>query len=955
MAIDLLNIVQPEKGWFAILGIKAENVRQEIVPTREEADKVIQKFAKAKRDVYFGVAKFKSDASRTKENVQSLQAIWVDIDCGEAKAAVKKKTDRPAGYIDKHAGIQAVQVFCALVGLPKPLLVDSGRGIHAYWPLSEEITREEWSLIANRFRELTVLHNFYVDPAVFEAARVLRVPGTLNYKDTPPNEVKVLSAGAPKKTTPEEFREILGVKVIPKPREMSALGKLLQAAAREEREENVASSFNKIMAKSVKSLGCQQLLDCYTSRAELPEPRWTGALSIAQHCGDRDPAIHKLSKGYEGYDAAATEKKASARVGPHTCTELEKINAGGCEGCPHRGKITSPIVLGYETTKPPVEASEVEVDVEDEEGEVETHTIPEYPLPFYRGDTGGVYQRLQEEEKADIFVYEHDLYVHKRMYDPEMGDVVVMKLHLPQDGVREFVIPNTAVTDINELRKHLSKHGVVCKPKLFPFLVDYILTSIRGLQCKKKAERMRLQFGWADKDSRFIIGDREITAEGIFHSPPSSVTTELAAQMEPTGSFEEWKRIFGMYGGKGHEPHAFAALTAFGSPLLKFLGQSGAIINVIHPVSGTGKTTTLHMCNSVYGHPKGLCSTKEDTYVSKIAILGILNNLPFTVDEITNAKASEFSSLIYSCSQGKGKNRMKASSNELRANNTTWQTITLTSANASFSEKLGVLKSNPDGELMRLLEYKIEGNGLISEEEAKQAFDLDLLENYGHAGDIYIQWVLRNLEEVKATCLRTQSVVDKKLKLTQRERFWSAVVAANITGGLIAKRLGLIDWDMKAIFEWVKAMINDMRYDIKPPTSNVAAVVGDYINRHLQNILAVNDADDLRSSLPPQPLMEPRAELTIRYEPDTQRMFLATKPFREDCVESQINYKETIKELERKGIYLAHTNKRLSKGLKVAAPAVHCIVLDCSGGDFIDVDNYLPDQRPEAGEPEQVK
>ena len=51
----------------------------------------------------------------------------------------------------------------------------------------------------------------------------------------------------------------------------------------------------------------------------------------------------------------------------------------------------------------------------------------------------------EEEPKR---IYEHDLYVVKRMRDPLLGDVVVMKLHLPRDGIKEFVVPNSQVTEI---------------------------------------------------------------------------------------------------------------------------------------------------------------------------------------------------------------------------------------------------------------------------------------------------------------------------------------------------------------------------------------------------------------------------------------------------------------------------------------------------------------------------
>jgi hypothetical protein len=404
-----------------------------------------------------------------------------------------------------------------------------------------------------------------------------------------------------------------------------------------------------------------------------------------------------------------------------------------------------------------------------------------------------------------------------------------------------------------------------------------------------------------------------------------------------------------LYGSPGLEPHAFATLTAFGSPLFKFLGQNGAIINVIHPDSGTGKTTILHMCNSVYGDPARLCAMWDDTLNAKILRLGVMNNLPFTVDEMTNTVPADFSTLAYSMSQGRGKDRVKASANELRANLTSWQSISLCSSNASFYEKLSSLKNSPDGEMMRLIEYKIDYSGAIDVAYAKQMFDHQLKNNFGHAGDIYAKWLVENLEEAKNTVLGIQSKIDKELRLSQRERFWSAVVAANITGGLIAKNCGLLDWDMKAIYKWATQMIISLRADVKPPTSDVMSVIGDYINRHMQNILVVNDNVDRRTAMPTLPTLEPKGELLVRYEPDTKKMFLAAKPFKNDCVKYQVNYKDTLSQLEKKGIFLGTTNKRLSKGMKVVSPGVHCLIFDCASSEFISMDDLVTPESSHAG------
>jgi hypoxanthine phosphoribosyltransferase len=286
---------------------------------------------------------------------------------------------------------------------------------------------------------------------------------------------------------------------------------------------------------------------------------------------------------------------------------------------------------------------------------------------------------------------------------------------------------------------------------------------------------------------------------------------------------------------------------------------------------------------------------------------------------------------------------MKASSNELRKNTTTWQTMSLCSSNASVYEKLNLHKNHPDGEMMRLLEYKIETTDAIPTDYAKQMFDFQLLENYGHAGPIYIQWVINNLEDVKRTLKVVQEKVDRELKLTQRERFWSAKLAANLTGGMIARRLKIIDWDMQRIYAWATSMVFETREDVEAPHISTMAVLGDYLNRNIHNILVVDDGVDSRSNLAPAPLHEPRGALYARFEPDTKRLFLDYKHFREECIMAQINYKEVIKDFKKCGAYIGTTNKRLSKGMAMTTPSVYCIEFDTSVGDFLDMGVFVPE------------
>jgi hypothetical protein len=605
----------------------------------------------------------------------------------------------------------------------------------------------------------------------------------------------------------------------------------------------------------------------------------------------------------------------------------------------HKGQITSPIVLGIEIAE--AEEADNEVVVE-EDGVDQTYRIPEYPFPFFRGKNGGVYLRPKEDEDEPFAVYEHDLYIVKRMHDPDMGETVLFRLHLPHDGVREFTVPLAHVVVKEKLRDALAPQGVAPTGKQVDALLYYVTTFVKNLQYANKAEIMRTQFGWVDKDSKFILGDREITKDGVFYSPPSGVTKAVADLIHPQGDFEKWKEVFNMYAQPGLEPHAFAALTGFGSPLLKFTGMSGAIINVIYPRSGSGKSTTLYMCNSIMGDPHKLASIWKDTFNAKMHRLGVLNNIANTIDEITNTTPMEFSDLSYSISQGRGKNRMKAATNEERTNNTSWQGITLTSANASFYEKLGAAKNSPDGESMRLLEYEIAPNNIIDVAVGKHMFDHQLRENFGHAGEIYVQWLVNNLEEAQALLAKVQARIDKEVQFTSRERFWSAVAACNITGGLIAKSLGLHNYDMAAVYSWLVGMLGEMREDIKPPQSNPATILGEFINAHMNNALVVNGEVDARSNLEAMPQLEPRGELLIRYEPDTKHLYVAAKQFKDFCVEQQINYKGILKDLHQVNVFTEAMNKRMSKGMKVVSPAVRVLKFDTASAEFLQIDALLP-------------
>ena len=108
-----------------------------------------------------------------------------------------------------------------------------------------------------------------------------------------------------------------------------------------------------------------------------------------------------------------------------------------------------------------------------------------------------------------------------------------------------------------ELRKLLSQQGVLLIGKELDHMMFYLITCAKNQQHQFEAEIMRRQFGWADNDSKFILGDKEIGTDTVKFSPPSPVTERLCPYFEPKGTLEEWKKVVSVYNMPNFEPHSY--------------------------------------------------------------------------------------------------------------------------------------------------------------------------------------------------------------------------------------------------------------------------------------------------------------------------------------------------------------------------------------------------------------
>ena len=917
---DFLSLVLPPTGNYCVMGLKGKDKppKQIFVSSVEEINNYADAFVHRGYDAYFALASFTDDSGRTNANAEQLNSFFVDLDCGLGKP-----------YADQSAGLVALKEFIKKTELPKPtVIVNSGRGVHAYWVVEQPLPKAEWKTLAEGLKALCTAQNLHADPAVTaDVARILRIPDTLNFKDIDnPQPVKILLHGP--RVSVEAIREKIvsdELQIAGEPPFKRTIDPTTLALMG-----NYQSRFKTILIKSIQDEGCAQIKYIYENQEEVEEPLWRAGLSIAQQCVDGEKGIHILSNKHPGYDKATTIRKAAQTKGPYTCETFKKLAPRACEDC--KLKITSPIQIGREVIEPDDSPKTVEA-LEPVTEEIRTYQIPAYPFPFFRGHVGGIFRRANKDEEndKDELLFPYDFYVVKRLYDPEDGECVMMRLHLPKDGVREFIMPLREVISKEKFTGKIAEYGIAVLGKKQEKLMHYTTRWVEELQAIGKAEVARKQFGWLSDDSAFILGDKEIRHDTVEYSPPSSATLPLVPAFGARGDFHDWKNIINHYATPGLEMRAFAFFMGFGGPLLKFIGGgflNGFLLNLISPNGGTGKSTLLHAINSIYGNPQALMMTYKDTHNFRLHRFGVLQNVTATIDELTNMKADMMSDVVYDITSGVGKGRMSGKANVERINNTTWKLPAVSSSNKAIRDILLTVKGFPEPELLRILEADLVNDLSMDAIQAKRHFG-KLSSHYGHAITPYLQYTMTHLPEIMVNMEKLMERIDRAANITGNERYWSAALAAGIGGGIISKKLGLHDIPTAPVFDFAIELVKENRRKNKDSLFSADDFIGTFCQQHREGMLIVNANKDKRTGIEMGAIREPRGALIMRYEPDTGLLFISTRFFREYCNKLHMNFEAVLEPYKKNKSFIDQRRKRMFAGTSAdVALNVMCLCFD---------------------------
>lgn len=921
----------PSQGVYCIGGILGKKVEHHFAETFDDIFVAIDKLKKKdKVNIYVTPATFES-YSRKATNCIFIKSFFIDVD-----------THGKVSYETKEETIKAANDLLSATGLPEPVYIDSGGGIHAYWIMDRDIPYEEWKPLAEKFKAICQKH-ILVDPSVTaDGARFMRCPDTLNYRYDPPRKAEVISSEIHVYDY-DEFKKFL---VTEEPSNEDVLASVKKGLDEDtlaiKKLDNFEFSFRKIAERSLNGDGCSQIEFMLKQPNDVQRDQWAGGLTIANKCIDGNTAIHIMSEDYEKYSYEETEKTARSFDGVRTCKWFEDNFPEHCEGCKHRGKINTPIVLGkelqIELPREPAEDYTPSIDEEESIREVQdTEKIPPLPdflKPFYRGVNGGIYYEYpakydkKTKQKIDsdpVLVIPHELYPIRRMYSSLDGECLMMRLHLPNDAVREFLLPMQVVYAQDKLRQSMSSSGVFYEPKQIELIQSYLVKWGQWMVFKYKADIMRMQMGWTEeptspnwKNRSFVIGYKEITKDGKeLRSAASPLVRGIAKFLTPVGSYDLWKAAANELNRPELEIHAFTMLSGFGSVLMPYLSTSGMTISLLGR-SGSAKTGALYAGLSIFGNPKELSIFDATDNGMTGRYLG-LKNILLGVDEVGNKAAIPLSQLIHKVSHGKAKIRMQASVNAERESEQSASLINILTTNESVYSKFEIEKGSPDGEAARIIEFLVkkpsclQGNG--GGKLGRDIFDT-LRTNFGHAGPDYIKEVFKVGDDYikeRMAYWRSRFIADFGDDNTYR--FHENLIMANFTGGEIANGAGIINLELEHIYESiVKQMIHIRESVIKVNGTDFESILGDYIYKKLDKLLIVKEG---------KVTLEPRGPLVARIEVDNSLLIISKSDFKEYLNSIKVTPREFEDNMRANNILIDDKKARLTTNWKSAVSPVN--------------------------------
>jgi len=741
-------------------------------------------------------------ATRSVSNAVNLRCLYLDLDV------------KDGAYATTADAINALVKFCAASGMPQPTMgISSGTGgLHVYWCMDTALPPAEWLPLARALAEACRQHGLMADSqCTVDAARILRVPETHNYKTVPPALV-TMASGAP---LPFDYpladikaalQPYMGTSnVFPfqpgpglaQPAMIGANADLVGGLKREARPV-------KIETMKPQCGFIRTALD--TGGADFQQPLWNISVLLATFTEDGRANAHAMSKGHPGYDEHSTDalfdRKSSEReerdLGWPSCQAIKDAGCTSCDTCPLFALRKSPLSLGMSSATPAA------------------MLVDKIPSGYLQTPDGHI-EKMVTNSDGSMSTFRVSSYV-MREATLQLSPVPTLYFTttLGVIGDQRISMPIEIIGTKDTYVRHLARQNFVVSTGEQKTFQDFMMSWVKHLQKVRHGVTATAPWGWNNgsdgKISGFSYDGKVFTAAG--EEPAASGDLVTARQYTPCGELEPWKKAALIITDQKRPEMDVLLASAFAAPLMIFTGENGAIISAFSAESGIGKSTAMMVAQAVWGHPVTGKQDLADTTNSVIRKISQLQSLPLYWDELKGGEAIKgLVNFVFQIAQGKEKSRLAADHSQRDPGS--WKTLVVAASNDSLLGYVAAATKSTTAGINRVLEFVVRpptpgvGPTLTPSDVARAVQQLE--GNFGMAGRVYAEWLGKNHEEANKLVGRLQSQLHERLKTTREERFWVATIATLVAGANIANRLGLTSIDERAMLNFLAVTMHDLR------------------------------------------------------------------------------------------------------------------------------------------------
>ncbi len=912
--LEFLQHVLPSEGYYCAIVINEGSAPQQaFFNTVEELATNCQHLDAGGNNTYYAYSSFNIRGNRKQTNVHSTKVVAIDVDCVD---------DEKHTYKNQKDGLAALLKFITDTGLPKPMIVSSGRGLHVYWVLDKALSPTEWTPLAMLMKQAAATQGFDIDPTITaDSARVLRPTKTHNPKNGAEVNVLLTADLTDHRTLQNILQSYVpqGVTYVT-PNVPTIINKPSALAAALEIKQDFPPSVPATLVEK-----CRQIKWAVANQDKVSEPLWYDLIGIAAFCVDPEGTAKAWSSQHPSYNEAETLRKVQQwkanATGPTTCDKIGTDRPKGCDGCEMRGKIGSPTRLGVTYVEATVAADAPDA------------IASETPLPYrfkrtkiYPKHTGAGYNVIKQTvDGTDVDICHFDIYPVGYGYDESLGyETVRYKWQRQHVGWQDLVFRQAHLNmGSNEFANTIADQGIVLKGKKqiegFQYMLRAYMDELRNI---KTMTNIHGSMGWKDDFTQFVIGDRlykrevngSVTVEDI---SLTSASGHIGHSMYGhKGTLDAWRDGATMLETANMPWHIFGLNQGFAAPLWAFTGLKGVTISLCGETGG-GKSLIQLWQQSIWGDPEKLHFAAKFTHNALFNRLGVYCHLPMTIDEATLMEdVGEFCFVV---TQGRDKARLNRVAQEREAKE--WATSVTVSTNISFISKMTATGHETDAQMARLLEVNIPPHRIFAKSSTGgRKVHRHIMTNFGVPGDVYAKALLSLGKEgimmrIAAATAAFGEIYD--CKFTGAERYWEQNLILQHVGCQIAAEAGIITYDYMLGISWAVEQLGALRHAVEDNKTDGFKLINEYLNEVAADALTVMHTVSMPSTIDANRV--PRGEVKARFDVyrasmsdkfDHGTVMLVRKQFKQWVSSRGYDYNTLCKEVASGGADATPSGKR---------------------------------------------